>query len=678
MFKELCELGQRLERENDFPPPGFYFYSDKEPIKWVIHFCPDEPSRSTIRSDSIDKLPRPYSGRTSGTEAYPLTDEAAYVLGVDRGKGKGKDTGKKHSNFLQLLCKIATSLKRGDPELSQIIIGIKDLIEGGHLQSSPQWKNIENDIESKDWISIEVEGSDSGGRQLFQHPVIVRFWIDELAERCLPENRKGKGKVKPIGECGISGKSQSSLVGRIPLAVKLYKPVPLHSLNADAFVSGMEGTEVFKRCHVGQSIEAGDLIARTLNYLRSQPLHRKILAKAMEGGKLNTDSPQNLFALYWIEQVEEVKEVLSIDPSELLSKATLFFGKSDDSDDDETKITDKGKRKPGAKPKVKTRLPVDLSQLEALLSIPWTGQQQAMRIDDNAFCLLMLSPNKGRISVREWLKVGLGHLKANLKAFLDAQRIEAPDGSDPRCFAISDLLRALEESNISQPEYKAKELASPNIARALLRSCYLGEAPPAGLLEPAVACFRHPKILRRHEQKYERERFAMLQHQLAAVMKLILTHSQSEVRMNNDTEKAQLAEKGSAFLSGSLLAVLEEAQLAAANWKINTTIIDQFYSTAASAPCAVLGMLVSRVTSQHMPKLRKNMRGKYDKLEAILESLHTEIERQGGFPKTLALKQQAEFSLGFYTQRAAFSRERPPKRISHTIQHPVIKKEVTA
>lgn len=673
MFKELRELGQRLEREGNLPPPGFYFYSDKEPIKWVIQFYPDEPARSTIRSASIDKLPRPYSGRTSGTEAYPLADEAAYVLGVDRGKGRGKNTRKKHSNFLQLLCKIATALEHNNPELSQLVMGIKDWIERGTLKSSSPW----NEIESKDWISIQVEGPDSDGKQLFQHPAIARFWLDELAERCLPENRKGKGKVNPMGECGISGKSPSSLAGRIPLSVKLYKPAPLHSLNADAFVSGMEGTEVFKRCHVGQSIEAGDLIARTLNHLGSQPLHRKILAKAIEGGKLNRDSPQNLFAFYWIEQAEKVKEALSIDPSELLSKATLLFGGSDDSDDDETKITDKEKRKTTTKSTVKTRLPVDLSQLEALLSIPWTGQRQALRIDDNAFCLLMLSPNKGRIAVREWLKVGLGHLKANLKAFLDAQRIEAPDGSDPRCFAISDLLRALEESNISQPEYKAKELASPNIARALLRSCYLGEAPLAGLLEPAVICFRHPKVLRRHEQKYERERFAMLQHQLAAVIKLILTHPQSEVRMNNDTEKAQLADKGAAFLSGSLLAVLEEAQLAAANWKINTTIIDQFYSTASSAPCAVLGMLVSRVTSQHMPKLRKNMRGKYDKLEAILESLHTEIERQGGFPKILALKQQAEFSLGFYTQRAAFSRERPPKRISQIIQQPITEQEAT-
>jgi CRISPR-associated protein Csd1 len=658
MFKELLELGQRLEQEGQLPPPGFYFY--KEPIKWVIHFYPDKPSRSTIRQAAIDKLPRPYSGRTSGTQAYPLADEAAYVLGIYR--GKGKDTKKKHSEFLQFLNKIAAGLKQDNPAISRLVGGIKNLIESGRLKSSPQW----NDIESKDWVSFQVEGPGGDGKQLFQHPAITRLWIEELAERCLPGD--GKAKCKPTGECGISGKGKSVLVGRIPLAVTLFKPAPLHSLNADAFVSGMEGTGVFKRCHVGQSIEAGDLIARTLNYLRSQPLHHKILAKAIEAGKLNTDSLQNLFAFYWIEQPVEARRTLSIDPAELLSKATLLFGENNDGDSPETT---KEKGDSASKEKAKMNLPVDLSQLEALVKIPWTGQQHALHIDDNAFCLLMFSPNKGRVSIREWFKVGLGHLKANLKAFLDSQRIEAPNGSDARCFAISDLLRALEESNISQPEYKAKEIVSPNISRMLLRCAYVGETPPVGLLEPAVICFRHPKVLQRHEQKHDRERFAQLQHQLAAIMKLILTHPNSEVRMNGDVERSSLGDKSPAFLSGCLLAVLEEAQLAAASWKINTTIIDQFYSTAASAPCTVLGMLVSRVTSQHMPKLRKNLPGKYAKLESLLESIQDDLHSLGGFPKILTLKQQAEFSLGFYTQRAAFSRERPPRKTMQTSGQPL-------
>jgi CRISPR-associated protein Csd1 len=644
MFNELLELGGRLALEGKLPSPGFYYYT--EPIKWVIHFDPDKPKDSTIRQAAIANIPRPYSGRTSGTHSFPLTDEAAYVLGIDHGQGKGKNTAKKHAEFLKLLDKIAAA----ELPISQIAAKAKDLIRSEHLKSSPNWKNIE----SKDWVSIQVEGPGSDGKQLFEHPAIREFWIGELAELCLPEKKDGESRIKPIGECGISGKVDSTLVGRIPLSVKLYKPAPIHSLNADAFVSGVEGSGVFKRCHVGQSIEAADLITRTLNYLGKESLHHKVLAKAIEAGKLNTDSPQNLFAFYWIEQPEQAKAVVSINPAEILSRASLLFGEEANEEDN---APDTEKRT------LKTKLPVELSQLEALLNTPWTAQQQALRLDENA---LMLSPNKGRISAREWFKVGLGKLKANLKAFLDAQRIEALDGGAERSFAIHDMLRALEESNISLPEYKQpKELASPNMTRALLRCAYLGEAPPSGLIEPAGICFRHPKVLRRYEQKSERERFALLQHQLAAIMKLILTHPKSEVRMNDD-DQISLESRRPAFLSGCLLAVLEEAQLASMNWKINTTLIDQFYSTAATTPGSVLGMLISRVTAQHMPKLRKNMHGKYEKLEILLESIQSKIDNLGGFPRTLTLKQQAEFSLGFYTQRAAFRRERPTK----TIQQP--------
>jgi len=657
MFNELLELGKRLEQEGKLPSPGFYHY--KEPIKWVIHFDPDKPERSSIRQTEINNLPRPYSVRTRGTEPYPMADEAAYVLGIDRGSGKGKDTATKHLNFIAFLKKIET--ESNDQEISRVAEGIRNLLEKKELEKLPEWKNIE----SKDWVSIQIEGRAGNGKQLIEHPVIQNIWIDELTKRCLPD--RGEGKSKLSGECGISGEKVSMLAGRIPLAVTLYKPSPLHSLNADAFVSGIEGKNISDVCHIGQSIEAGDQIARTLNYLSKHPLHHKIIAKAIEAGKLKNDSPSNLFAFYWIEKQDETRSLTDVSPDEILAKASLLFGKENDRENDSI---DENEQPLNSKDKNNSKLPVDLSQLEALLNTPWTGQKTSLQLDEKSFCLLMLSPNKGRISVREWFKVGLGRLRTNLKEFLDAQRIEAPDGSTERCFAIQDMLLALEESNISQPEYKpSKELASPNMTRALLRCAYLGEAPPTGLLEPAVICFRHPKVLKRYEQKNDRKRFALLQHQLAAVMKLILTHPKSEIRMNEDY-KIPFEGKSPAFLSGCLLAVLEEAQLAAMNWRINTTLIDQFYSTAATAPCSVLGMLVSRITSQHMPKLRKNMRGKYDKLEQSLEVILTTLDQQGGFPKTLSLKQQAEFSLGFYSQRAAFSNERPFKNNQKLINQP--------
>ncbi len=651
MFNELLTLGLHLEKEDNLPPPGFYFYT--EPIKWVIHFNPKHPEKSKIRPADNNKLPRPVSGRTGNVQAYPLADEAAYVLGIDRGKGKGKKISEKHEAFLALLKEIDESQKATDSPLSMIVKQVRDFIISKQLQKAANWGNIE----SKDWISIlieeektQTEEEQENTKHLIEHPAIRSFWMRKLAILCKPEKRNKNAQYRISGECGISGSKCDDLVGRIPLSVKLYKPAPLHSLNADAFVSGIEGTGVYKVAHVGQSIWAGDLIARTLNYLRDSPLHYKVIAKAIEAGKLNTDSHNNLFAFYWIEKPEEDSTVGSINATEILANAPLILGGATEKEEEENGET---------KDKIKSRLPVDLSQLEALLNVPWTAQAHSLGLEENAFCLLMFSPNKGRISVREWFKVGLELMRTNLRQYLDAQRIEDPEGKNPRCFTIQEILRAVEEANISQPEYKAKELANPNVTRALLRSAYLGEAPPVGLLDRAVICFRHPKALKRYEQRHERERFAVLQHQLVSVMKLILTHPKSEVNMNNDVDQTSVEAKSTAFLSGSLLAVLEEAQLASMNWKINTTLVDQFYSTVASAPCSVMGMLVSRVTSQHMPRLRKNMGWKFETVEKLLEELQDALQNKGGFPRTLTLKQQAEFSLGFYTRRAEFRRQRP-------------------
>ncbi|MCL5422864.1 MAG: type I-C CRISPR-associated protein Cas8c/Csd1 [Nitrospirae bacterium] len=645
MFNELLSLGRSLEQGKKLPPAGFYFYSKKEPIRWVIHINLEEQDKSEIRVANNDKLPRPVSGRTGNVQAYPLADEAAYVLGIDRGKGKGRKISDKHKAFLTLLDEIAASLHVHDLSLSETVREVKRLIESKQLEKSANWGKIE----SKDWISIQIEGEKSTDHLIESHK-IQQFWIEKLASLCKPE-RKGKAGEKVIkGECGLSGKS-GELAGRIPLSVKLYKPAPLHSLNADAFVSGMEGSNVFKRAHVGQSIEYGDLIARTLNYLSNAPIHHKVIAKAIEAGKLNADSHNNLFAFYWIEQQEEKQPAVSISVTDLLANAPLILGGwSEDEETDENAEVEKN-------PKI--RLPADLSQLEALLNVPWSGQTHSLGLDKNAFCLLMLSPNKGRISIREWFKVSLERMRMNIKRYLDSLRIEDPEGKNPRCFTIQEILQAVEAANISQPEYKAKELANPNVTRALLRSAYLGEAPPISLLECAVTCLRHPKVLKRYEQKHERERFAVLQQQLVSVMKLILTHHKSEVNMNNNENQTSLETKSPAFLSGSLFAVLEEAQLASMNWKINTTLVDQFYSTAASAPCSVMGMLVSRVTSQHMPRLRKNMSWKFETVEKLLEELQDALQNNGGFPRTLSLKQQAEFALGFYTRRAEFRRQRP-------------------
>ena len=148
-------------------------------------------------------------------------------------------------------------------------------------------------------------------------------------------------------------------------------------------------------------------------------------------------------------------------------------------------------------------------------------------------------------------------------------------------------------------------------------------------------CMRNPKIFDKVKEH--------TLHVVIATFKLVLTH-----------KKEGAMEENQSCLCGRLLAILEEAQLRASRWKINTTLVERFYGSASSAPASVFGTLVSRATTDHFPKIRKNQLG-YQDLEAHMEAVQSDIKAAGGYPKTFKLKEQAEFSLGFYQQRAEFS-----------------------
>lgn len=688
MFKEIMAFGRQLEVEGKLPPPGFYYYS--EPIKWVVHLWSDDPNKFHI--EAAEKAnPRPFCGRTVGIEAHPCTDEAGYVFRVDRQKGGGSDNKLFEKDIRHIRSKgvdfgairhkliskgyidngnvISREFKSFDTEFRQYFpeYSNKQFQQIRHvLQSYNQarkknikfiWllrkarrsqsitemrislhivymtlrsKKIEKnerfgDILSKDWVSFVFDDGPFKDRHLYEHPEIQKFWQEELKERTRQNTATGKAKM---GVCSVCGQF-TQMAKKIPVGVKLYKPNPLHSYNVDSFVSQLEGTQVFKKAHLGQCVICGDTIARTLNYLTSDELHYKIITQDRKDGKLNTDSARNQFALFWLKDEEPMKVgEATIDPAELLKNVGLVMSKADSAD--------------------KGSPPPDLMQLENMLSTPWTGRDASVNIANNAFYLFVLSPNKGRIAVRDWIYVSLDRLQQNLKTFLDAQRIIEPDGKEKKCFGIPDILKAIEPSNISKPPHKTVEIANPNISRQLLRTAYLGEPPPAALLEAAVMCMRNVKIFEKPDT----------QHVVMASLKMFLTH-----RKEGMTEMETLDENRNTpgYLCGMLLSILEEAQLRAARWRINTTLIDRFYGSASSAPVSVFGTLIRRATTDHFPKIRRQQLG-YKDLETMMESVQSSIDQTGGYPKTLSLEGQAEFSLGFYHQRAKFSEGRPTKK----------------
>lgn len=622
MFKEIIELGKRLEAENKLPPPGFYYYS--EPIKWVVNLRLSEPTKLRIEEKEPKEMARPFCGRRSDIQAHPLVDEAGYVLGVAKQKGGGLDkkTNEKHKEFLLLLKKIIDSPAIKDEKLRLAIKHLDAIIKDRVISKVDGFNHILN----KDWVSFIFNDGPFADQHLYDHPEIQQFWLEELKERTRQNTDAGKAKM---GVCSICNKF-IQMARKIPVGVKLYKPNPLHSYNKDSFVSYIDGLKVYdQKAHLGQCVICGDTIARTLNYLTDNELHYKIIAQDRKDGKLNTDSARNQFALFWLKDDQPVKVGETIlDPAELLKNVSLIMGRTESPE--------------------KNAPPPDLMQLENMLNVPWTGRAASVNIANNAFYLLILSPNKGRITVRDWIHISLNKLQQNLKTFLDSQRIIDPDGKEKRCFGIPEILKAVEASNISKEQYKAVEIGNPNVSRQLLRTAYLGEPPPPVLLEATVMCMRNMKIFERPNT----------QHVLMATLKMYLTYRKEGMKTMETLDPNRHI---IGYLCGRLLSILEEAQMRPVRWKINTTLVDRFYGSASSAPASVFGTLVRRATTDHFPKIRKRQLG-YKALEELMESVQSEIDHAGGYPKTLSLEGQAEFSLGFYHQRAKFSANRPSNK----------------
>ena len=170
----------------------------------------------------------------------------------------------------------------------------------------------------------------------------------------------------------------------------------------------------------------------------------------------------------------------------------------------------------------------------------------------------------------------------------------------------------------------------PRVLTGLLNTALKGQAPPVELLSRAVS-------RNRAEGDITRPR--------AALMKMVLTY---------DRRGGEKMEKQVAYDCGRLLAELEAVQ-AAAIGSAGATLVDKYFGMASTTPAPAFGMLL-RLSQPHLSKLRREKPG----LAYLLEDRISEITSAIGadFPRTLLLRDQAVFALGFYNQRASGRAER--------------------
>ncbi|MEI2616591.1 MAG: type I-C CRISPR-associated protein Cas8c/Csd1 [Thermomicrobiales bacterium] len=267
----------------------------------------------------------------------------------------------------------------------------------------------------------------------------------------------------------------------------------------------------------------------------------------------------------------------------------------------------------------------DPGQVEALLTAAYRGRSGAMTLDATAFYCVGLSGSGGRVAVRGWIDTTVSEASQNLARYFALQRLVDIRSSDQRYFGI----RSLADATIREG---SKDPPLPDVPQALMRLALRGGALPMSLVAQVIRRIRAGQVVN---------------YQQAALIKMVLASQQSE---GWETFMVGLDEQNRdpAYLCGRLLAVLDVIQREALGER-NATIIDRFFGSASTAPLSVFGRL-TRGAQPHLARLRRDKPGAYIALERRMQDILAGI---GAFPRTLSLREQGVFVLGYYHQRAA-------------------------
>lgn len=611
MFKELVEKGEALDREGKLIPTGYGEYKSS-PIRLVVHIFPDKFSKGRIKISEYTggenrALPK-LSIRTNSIIPYPLADESGYVLGIDKIKEDEIDerATEKNEKFNELLEEMLKSDLITNTILLEAIKLIKELFKD--IKSEIAKSEFNNGLLNKDWIVFVYEKGEFEGKYLFEHDEVKEFWKEFIKHKLCYEQKS---------YCSICG-SYDYLVKNIPSGIAYRgSSKQFTSINKDAFVSYRYKN---KNAPLGICLSCADKISKALGFLINNGYKETIFDDKSVQGEINNDSSRNLDAVFWIK--EETKFSNSREEFNLLDTVLMPLRQCDE-----------------------IKIETTDQLIHDFLKSPWTGQKSSLNLNENEVNILILSPNgPGRMVIREFIKVSADRIKNNLLTYFNALNIVGINGEQGKPHTIQQLLEPLKTTD-------------PNIAKSLLRTAYLGDPPVYALLHTAIQ--RFCIVVMQSDKKEGKKKGEIPSEELLVSLIKLYLHYNKKKKMKGDGSMEDLNERRQdpAYQSGVLLAVLEEIQKRAISRDLSATITKRYFGGVLAAPKVVLTMLVEMATKAHMPKIERERRG-HKEIESLLEDTLSFIDDLGGFPNILSMEKQGEFILGYYKQKAKFSKER--------------------
>lgn len=255
---------------------------------------------------------------------------------------------------------------------------------------------------------------------------------------------------------------------------------------------------------------------------------------------------------------------------------------------------------------------------------------------DQKFCILGLSPNAARLSVRFYYEDSFGNILENLDKHYKRMEIVRPSWDDMEYLGVGRMIQQTVNQNSRDKKPK------PNMASATLQAILSGGNYPESLYSNVLI------RIRCEQGRVTRGR--------AAIIKAYLLKNKKAVEKEGDFVKLNEDTNDRAYVLGRIFAVLEAIQ-EEANPGINATIRDKYFNSASAAPASIFPVLI-KLKNSHIRKLDKpGVKVNYEKL---MTELMGKIDE---FPLRLSLEEQGKFDLGYYhqVQKRYEKKEETPK-----------------
>lgn len=243
------------------------------------------------------------------------------------------------------------------------------------------------------------------------------------------------------------------------------------------------------------------------------------------------------------------------------------------------------------------------------------------------FYILGLSPNAARLSVRFFYRNSFGDLMWNINEHHERMRIVG------RQFEYIPLWAMLRETvNLNSRD----KSPSPILAGATASAIFSNQPYPAALLEATMLRIRA-------ERQITPGRAAILKAYA------LMNYAKTNVRIKEVAQEVLNRNcDDQPYLLGRLFAVLEQIQLASADWNINRSIKDSYFTSITTTPAIVLKTLL-QLNVHHMKKLYRDKKGLAIKLDAEKTSIMCKLSVP--VASRFTPEEAVSFYLGYYHQK---------------------------